>query len=64
MTEKDRLNLAQAYMNAWNAVKQNHCVVNPLPHGWFEVRKAPLVDKVRAGRLLEGLVRLTANTAP
>ena len=64
MTEKDRLNLAQAYMSAWAAAKRSDCVVNPEPHGWFEVRRRgtyPIVERVRAARLLEGLVVLTAR---
>lgn len=64
MTEKDRLNLAQAYMSAWAAVKHSDCVVNPDPNGWFEVRKrgtVSVVERVRAARLLEGLVTLTAR---
>ena len=64
MTEKDRLNLAQAYMSAWSAAKNSDCVVNLEPHGWFEVRKRgtyPIVERMRAARLLEGLVTLTAK---
>jgi hypothetical protein len=64
MTEKDRLNLAQAYMSAWAAAKHFDCVVNLEPHGWFEVRKRGTttnVQRVRAARLLEGLVTLTAR---
>jgi hypothetical protein len=39
MDMKAKHNLASAYMAAWHAVKGTHdrVVVNPEPHGWFEI---------------------------
>jgi hypothetical protein len=53
--------LAEAYENAWRAVKRLPCTVEVRPHGWFHVRKNGLTtpENVRANRLIEGLVTLT-----
>jgi hypothetical protein len=53
--------LAEAYENAWLAVKGKPCTVEVQPYGWFHVRKNGLTtpESVRANRLVEGLVTLT-----
>jgi len=53
--------LAEAYQNAWLAVKGKPCTVNVMPCGWFHVRKNGMAipDNVRANTLIEGLVILT-----
>ena len=64
MSPIERNYLAQAYMSAWAAAKHDTCVVNPEPHGWFEVRKIgtiTIVERVRAAQLLKGLVVLTGR---
>ena len=57
--------LAEAYQNAWLAVKRKPCKVEVKPFGWFHVRKNGMTipDSVRANRLLEGLVILTQQLA-
>ena len=53
--------LAEAYENAWRAVKRKPCIIDVKPHGWFHVRKNGMTtpESVRANRLVEGLVILT-----
>lgn len=53
--------LAEAYENAWLAVKGRPCTVEVRPCGWFHVRKNGLTtpESVRANRLVEGLAVLT-----
>lgn len=53
--------IAEAYQNAWFAVKRRHCTVEVMPCGWFHVRKNGMTipENVRANTLLEGLVVLT-----
>jgi hypothetical protein len=53
--------LADAYQNAWLAVKRSPCTVEVMPCGWFHVRKNGMTtpESVRANTLLEGLVILT-----
>jgi hypothetical protein len=53
--------LAEAYANAWLAVKGIPCTVEVQPCGWFHVRKNGMTtpENVRANTLLEGLVVLT-----
>ena len=57
--------LADAYQNAWLAVKRSKCTVEVKPCGWFHVRKNGMTvpESVRANRLLEGLVILTQRLA-
>ena len=61
----DHQALADAYQNAWLAVKRSPCTVEVKPCGWFHVRKNGMTtpDNVRANRLLEGLVILTQRLA-
>jgi len=57
--------LADAYQNAWFAVKRMPCTVEVMPCGWFHVRKNGMTipENVRANTLLEGLVILTQRFA-
>jgi len=53
--------IAEAYQNAWFAVKRSPCTVEVMPCGWFHVRKNGMTipENVRANTLLEGLAVLT-----
>ena len=57
--------LADAYQNAWFAVKRSPCTVEVMPCGWFHVRKNGMTipENVRANRLIAGLVILTQRLA-
>lgn len=61
----DRSRLAQAYANAWLAVKGTRCEVTPQPYGWFELRRVGhgLPERVRAANLIIGLDSLTGRLA-
>lgn len=67
MDTRDRHNLADAYMSAWHAVKgsHNHIVINPEPHGWYEIinttESTRTARRVRCAALLSGLAALAAQ---
>jgi hypothetical protein len=67
MDMKSKHNLASAYMAAWHAVKGTHdrVVVNPEPHGWFEIintcGSTRISRRVRIAAIASGLFALTAQ---
>lgn len=69
-TQKEQL--AKAYMHAWRAVKKTRAVtVTVEPYGWFKIKyhvgldtkQIRHISRVRASRLLSGLVTLTEQLA-
>lgn len=67
MNDIDRQNLAEAYTQAWNALKGTTVSVTVDRLGWFTIKHtmgATLTSqRVRASELLNGLVILTARLA-
>lgn len=65
MTHTEKNHLVDAYMAAWLAVNDEHCVVNIDPNGWFSVKfeRTPHIYRRRAVDLLRGLAGLTAQLA-
>ena len=62
MTQEEKQLLAESYANAWMAVKGRPTTVEVLDHGWFSIRHSltpTYSTKVRAVKLLQGLVTLT-----
>jgi hypothetical protein len=68
MKPNEREDLAQAYVNAWQAVKQEKIKVTAEPYGWFDRSQSVgcgqvMTRRVRAAELLRGLAVLTARLA-
>jgi len=67
MDNRDRHNLADAYMSAWHAVKGSHdrMVINLEPNGWYEIIQTigstRMARRVRCAALLSGLAALAAQ---
>ena len=72
MNENQKEYLAQTYMNVWRAFRKDRLVtVTVEPNGWFKIKyhvgldtkQIRHISRVRASRLLEGLVILTDKLA-
>lgn len=68
MKPQDAENLANAYVQAWQAVKGEKIKVTVEPYGWFDRVMCVgcgqvMVQRMRASQLLRGVAALTAQLA-